>query len=66
MSICNVVIDPRVLCFGWQLRLEYEAWGSQDYFALLGELKTNLDENEQQLSDIDYLYEKYKSHIPLK
>ncbi|MEI8653702.1 hypothetical protein P4S57_13935 [Pseudoalteromonas sp. Hal273] len=45
---------------------EYEAWSSQDYFALLGELKTNLDENEQQFSDIDYLYEKYKSHIPLR
>ena len=51
---------------GKPVMYEYEAWGSQDYFALLGELKTNLDENEQQLSDIDYLYKKYKSHIPLR
>ena len=32
----------------------------------LGELKTNLDKNDQLLSDIDYLYEKYKAHIPLR
>ena len=51
---------------GKPVMYEYEVWLSQDYFALLGELKTNLDENEEQLSDIDYLYEKYKSHIPLR
>lgn len=51
---------------GKPVMYEYEAWSSQDYFALLGELKTNLDKSEQYFSDIDCLYEKYKSHIPLR